>query len=402
MTNSSEADNNIISKERLQDILSLGFSFLVFPKWLENHFQQDYLNRNLAIGRWWAIFGLVVFLCASAIDQVLFPDHADATCTIRIFTSLTIGALIYLTTKPSLIRWSQFTFCFGIYMVNLSLTAIGILVSEDGSFYYLDNVLICMLFAAFGLRLMFWYALITVVLMYLTYSVALISYADLPTAVLFNNLLILMMACTLGLVGNYQLELSNRRNFVLQLLSDEEHSDAEKTKEELVRNTYIDNLTQLHNRRYLEQQLSKEWSMAVRHHHSVGLILFDIDHFRRFKEGLTREQCDDIIRRLGALLQSAAGRPHDVVARLGSDSFGILLPNIPLTVAHKKAENIRQQVNEWGINVNENLFSISAGIAVITPDAEGSAQKLIDMADAALFQAKESGRNRVFHHELVS
>jgi len=397
-----DSSKSNVTKESLKDVLNLGFSFLVFPRQLEHLYQKDYLQHHLPVGRWYAIFGILVFICASAFDQILFPEQAKQTCWIRILTGSAISILIYLTTRPRFIRWSQLSFCVGIYAVSLSLTAIGILVSEGGNFYYLDNVLICMLFAAIGLRLMFWYALITMILMYISYGIAIVTYADLPTTILFNNLLILMMACTLGLVGNYQLELSKRRNYLLQLLSDEEHSDAEKTKEELVRNSYIDSVTELHNRRYLEQQLSKEWSMAVRHNHAVGLILFDIDHFRRFKENLGHDDCNKVLMRISQLLLTMAGRPHDVVARLGSDSFALLLPNIPLDVAHQKAESIRSQINDWQVIANNSTLSISAGIAVIRPDAEGSAQKLIDMADAALFQAKESGRNQVFHHELVS
>ena len=157
-----------------------------------------------------------------------------------------------------------------------------------------------------------------------------------------------------------------------------------------------DPLTNLHNRRYMEEALELELRRAERKKLAVGIIMLDLDHFKAFNDGFGHGAGDELLRRLGALMREHL-RSGDVACRYGGEEFLLILPEAPLAVTTRRAEELRQHVKKMSVNYLDKPLgpvTISLGVAVY-PENGMDAAELIKSADAALYRAKAEGRDRV-------
>jgi len=156
-----------------------------------------------------------------------------------------------------------------------------------------------------------------------------------------------------------------------------------------------DGLTGLYNRRYLEESLGREESRARRSGRSLGVMMIDIDDFKRFNDTLGHAAGDAVLRAMGEYLLTAA-RGEDIVCRYGGEEFVLVMSTPHGTVLHR-AEKLRQGVQQLGIEYEGRLvgpITISIGIGIF-PDHANNVETVLRVADAAMYRAKESGRNRV-------
>jgi diguanylate cyclase (GGDEF)-like protein len=160
-----------------------------------------------------------------------------------------------------------------------------------------------------------------------------------------------------------------------------------------------DGLTGLANRRYLNQVLSQEIKRAVRSKQALTVIMIDIDYFKRFNDQFGHLAGDEVLQQVAKLLQGAVNRAGDMVARYGGEEFCIILPNTEPTGGMEIAEGLRRAVIEAEIPHVGGLASpwvtISLGVSGRIPSPSESVESAIQQADAALYQAKAEGRNRV-------
>jgi diguanylate cyclase (GGDEF)-like protein/PAS domain S-box-containing protein len=157
-----------------------------------------------------------------------------------------------------------------------------------------------------------------------------------------------------------------------------------------------DPLTNLFNRRYLQETLERELSRAQRHKMPLGVIMADIDHFKQFNDSLGHDAGDGALQELGRLLQAKIRR-EDVACRYGGDEFAIIMPGATLAVTQERAEQIREAVRLMSGHQEGRVmgrFSLSFGVAIF-PDHGTSVKELVQAADAALYRAKKAGRDRV-------
>ncbi len=157
-----------------------------------------------------------------------------------------------------------------------------------------------------------------------------------------------------------------------------------------------DPLTNLHNRRYMEEALELELRRAERKKLPVGLIMLDIDHFKQFNDGFGHGAGDELLRSLGAAMREHL-RAGDVACRYGGEEFLLILPEATLEVTTRRAEQLRLHVGQMAVSYLEKPLgpvTISLGVAVF-PDHGFAAEELIKSADAALYRAKAEGRDRV-------
>ncbi len=160
--------------------------------------------------------------------------------------------------------------------------------------------------------------------------------------------------------------------------------------DELRRQAESDGLTGLANRRTFDSVIVRELERATRRSDPVGLLLIDIDHFKRLNDTHGHQAGDAVLRELAAKLRELA-RPFDTVARYGGEEFAVILPDCPEEGAMIVAERIRMSVDGGAFSV-----PITVSIGVAGESAGGrDAQALIRAADAALYAAKRAGRNRV-------
>jgi diguanylate cyclase (GGDEF)-like protein/PAS domain S-box-containing protein len=157
-----------------------------------------------------------------------------------------------------------------------------------------------------------------------------------------------------------------------------------------------DGLTGLHNRRYLDETLPRELQRAERQKQPVGIIMLDIDHFKRFNDTYGHDAGDTLLRAVGAVLQEHT-RGDDIVCRYGGEEFMLVLPGASLAATQQRAEELRTEVQALMVeHGGQALAQVTVSLGVAGFPAHGTtADSLIRAADQALYQAKRGGRNRV-------
>lgn len=165
-----------------------------------------------------------------------------------------------------------------------------------------------------------------------------------------------------------------------------------KLREMLRHQSIRDQLTGLYNRRHMEETLTREIHRARRKHKSLGIIMIDVDHFKRFNDTYGHEDGDVVLRELGSLLKTHT-RQEDVACRYGGEEFLLIMPDAELQIAQERAEQLRNRVKTQ-LKVREQTVTISVGVSVF-PEHGAKAEMVVNHADTALYRAKKNGRDQV-------
>lgn len=168
-----------------------------------------------------------------------------------------------------------------------------------------------------------------------------------------------------------------------------------ETQKKLKHIAVTDELTGLRNRRYIMEQLVREYQRAVRSGSALSLILLDIDHFKRINDTYGHAFGDVVLKAVSAAMQSSL-RSYDLLGRIGGEEFLIASPGSTIEDARGLAERILERVRQESIRVGDRTTSVtvSAGVTVLTPQ-DADAEALMSRADAGLYMAKQEGRDRV-------
>lgn len=167
-------------------------------------------------------------------------------------------------------------------------------------------------------------------------------------------------------------------------------------RERLRQQSFRDPLTGLFNRRYLDETLQREIKRANRYHHPIGIIMLDIDHFKKLNDTYGHDGGDTVLRNIGTLLHSQV-RGEDIACRYGGEEFTLILPSATLHQTTQRAELFREQIAQLDIMHNGTLLrkiTASLGVACF-PDHGTTDDTVMKAADTALYEAKHAGRNRV-------
>lgn len=180
-------------------------------------------------------------------------------------------------------------------------------------------------------------------------------------------------------------------------------TDRKRAEELLQRLSSLDGLTEIANRRKLDEYLDREWKRAIRTRHPLSLIMCDIDFFKDYNDAYGHQKGDECLKKVAMTLCNKLRRPGDLVARYGGEEFAAILPDTEAGDAGLVAEALRTGVEALGITHSSSSISkvvtISLGVATLIPQRDSSPDQLIMAADQALYQAKRDGRNRVVSHK---
>jgi len=209
----------------------------------------------------------------------------------------------------------------------------------------------------------------------------------------------------LGLVGLVTLLLRARERALRRRADELEALVAERTRQlqeanaRLEQLSVTDPLTGLANRRALEAHAEGEWRRIARAGGSLAFVMLDVDHFKAYNDSLGHMQGDDCLRRVAAALRRLAQRPGDLVARYGGEEFACLLVGVEREQTPAHAEKLRATIEELALPHPASgiaaVVTISLGVAWARPAPSGDWREVLAAADAALYRAKERGRNRV-------
>ena len=169
-----------------------------------------------------------------------------------------------------------------------------------------------------------------------------------------------------------------------------------RLREALRTQSIRDPLTGLYNRRYLEETLDREIRRAVRAEQALGILMLDLDHFKKFNDTYGHDAGDTVLRETASFLSKSI-RAEDIVCRFGGEEFVVILPTAELNSAHARAERIRSKLRELAVlhqGQSLGMITVSVGVAAL-PVHGTSPKELLDAADAALYAAKREGRDRV-------
>lgn len=161
----------------------------------------------------------------------------------------------------------------------------------------------------------------------------------------------------------------------------------------------LDGLTGIANRRSFDGALSRAWDRSRRAHSALGVLMIDVDHFKRYNDTHGHQAGDEILRRVANGVQAAVLRPDDVAARYGGEEFAIVLPLAEGEASRVVGERVRYNVRALAIPYPEapsGIITVSVGVASTRPAESGVGPgELLASADQALYQAKREGRDKV-------
>ena len=168
---------------------------------------------------------------------------------------------------------------------------------------------------------------------------------------------------------------------------------------ELDRMANLDGLTQISNRRSFDRVMQREWKRLRRERGVLSLILCDVDDFKAFNDTYGHQAGDDCLRGIARVLNSKIQRPGDLATRYGGEEFAVILPNTSAKGAFYKAESFRREIEMLLIphtrSSTGDYVTTSFGVSTLMPADDTTPEALIAKTDEALYEAKESGRNKV-------
>ncbi|MCD6295007.1 MAG: diguanylate cyclase [Deltaproteobacteria bacterium] len=192
----------------------------------------------------------------------------------------------------------------------------------------------------------------------------------------------------MGIVSEFK-DITSRRQAEVAL---------EKANRELRRLSVLDDLTQVANRRRFDETLNEEWQRLCRNRAPLSLIFCDIDYFKLYNDTYGHQAGDDCLRAVADTISVNCQRPGDFVARYGGEEFIVILPNTEAEGAVHLAEDIREEIERLKIphmrSQVSRYITLSLGVSSVFPSADIIPESLVGVADKALYEAKNQGRNR--------
>ena len=202
-----------------------------------------------------------------------------------------------------------------------------------------------------------------------------------------------------ALFGNWRLETEIRRSYALALRERTARQDLARHNVELDELAGRDALTNLANRRTYDRWLQAHWTRALHRSSAVGLVMIDVDYFKAFNDYYGHAAGDSCLQAVASCMREQSRGLTDQVARVGGEEFAVLLPGLNLEKCGDVAERLRAAVAAMELPhlgaPRLGTVTISCGVASVVASGATTAATLFAAADAALYAAKQAGRNCV-------
>jgi diguanylate cyclase (GGDEF)-like protein len=365
--------------------LERGFLWLRFEPGLEAEFWREQFEQGreqLRTG-----FLLAILLSASfiAMHHRLLPPPDLPTLALRygvVFPLLLAGlAATFVRGTARLLRGVVAVIA---PVVVLAVTGLVLLGERHGGESVFPVLVISTMFVYFLLGQSFYGALRTGAVGFAAFLAG-AHWVDMPEQRFAYQALLLAITNLVGAAVTYTLESARRTGWLeARLLA--EMADR-------------DGLTGIHNRRRLDAQLEASWQQAIREQRPMALLMIDIDCFKAYNDRYGHQAGDEVLRDVARVLARSARRPLDLVARYGGEEFLVVLYDTTREHAAELAAQVADAVRGLGIaNAGSTcapVVTVSVGVAFVQPMAGRSPEGFVQLADQALYVAKNSGRDRV-------
>jgi diguanylate cyclase (GGDEF)-like protein len=371
-----------------------------FPAQVEAAFQREMDRIREQRMRRSGVIAALLYGAFALSDRAMVPDVYRQAWAIRLLLVVPLILLCSLYAYKLRNRVLREVLLAATLVVSgISIPWIAALSSHANAAYYDAGITLIVLFGNIVLNLRFRSAVITSVLMIAGYAFVLNRIGLLPYEVRFSNWLLSFAAVAISLVANFRMDQDQRRAYLARVREQERNAELSHAVELLAKLSSEDALTRIANRREFERRFAIEWGRARRERLPLALIMIDIDRFKNYNDHYGHPAGDDCLQRVAAALQAIPKRPADLVARYGGEEFVVLLPATALEEAAMIAERLRQAVADLQIPHATSRVApgvtASLGVAAGMPLELHEPAELMEAADAALYRAKENGRNRV-------
>jgi diguanylate cyclase (GGDEF)-like protein len=379
-----------------------GFNLLRFPDALEERFNQDLAESRLRLLKLSAAVGILAAFGMLLPDYFMLPDVMWWAVVLRLgvfvpLCLLCIWASRYLT-DPAYREWGM---AIGGVLGLLSCLALILISDSPWAEPYLVILNVVVIYCVTVGR--FWPSVAVSLVAALGHFQALAMVHGQWGAVAIPSTLLLATSIGYTLYNNYRLEYRERLSYLLDLQERWLQADLAQANEDLARTARTDALTEVANRRHLDEYLGQVWEDAAMHANPVALMLLDIDHFKAYNDRYGHPAGDRCLVTVAQAVGACLRKSGDLVARWGGEEFAVVMSGTPLDVALIAAERVRHAVAECGIvhtgSSSSPVVTVSVGVhAVVPADAQTLADFIRDV-DAALYRAKAQGRNCVVSHD---
>ncbi len=372
------------------------------PRWLRfspglealfEHETSAARARQLIIGGWLAMILYNAFLLT---DYLVLPDIFNSAVVVRIGIVTPSTLLFIALLKRGMSPWVREALEAAFTL--LAAISVMMLISFSQSplaAYYHTSLALFILFGNVVIRLRFWYALTTSLAIVVAYIAVLGSHADIAYPVRLINTVTLGSCALFTLFANYILEHDLRHSYLRGLQERVRRAELAASNIELTRLSHSDPLTGIANRRELDRYLKALSETPL--YGNVAVIAFDIDHFKPYNDRYGHPAGDHCLTQVALILHGRLARSVDRVARTGGEEFVVLLPGASQAAALVIADGLRQAVEDAAIphaaSPVASVVTLSAGVA--QGPSKDAPSAVLARADAALYRAKQAGRNRV-------
>jgi diguanylate cyclase (GGDEF)-like protein len=346
---------------------------------------------------------LAVYSLFAITDQAMLGDTYRQAWAIRflIVVPLTLACIFGIGRTRGLIgREVLVSIVAG--MAPLSIAAMIAMSENDNAIRYQAAVTLFVLFGNIVITPRFRDALALSLIMGVASTIIVVFIVDASPDVKLFNWLIFVVTAAISLIANRRIEQDQRRAFLASAREQERNDELSRAVDKLGKLSSEDPLTNIANRREFDRRLPLEWGRARRDVLPLALILVDVDFFKSYNDHYGHPAGDACLKEIAAILRSVPQRSTDLVARLGGEEFVVLLPNTNINDAAHLCERMREAILELNLphaySAAAPVISASFGVAAMLPSSHNAQSQLLESADAALYNAKKNGRNRVVIH----
>jgi diguanylate cyclase (GGDEF)-like protein len=375
--------------------LQSGFKALRFPAALEEAYVRARADDRTVKLMTAGIMGALAFALFAWPDYLIDPSQLASSLTLRIgvFGGVVLmgTAVMHRLSLPQVNEWS---------VVPITLLASLIVAHQsqadtrDMAFARTVEIVLVVAYATVFTR--FWPMLLASLLMLGVHIQTLLLAPAAADALKPGITMMLATTIAFGLYTTYTRERSDRQAFLNDLRELALRHAIDAGNRELQTMARTDALTGVANRRAFDDALAQH--ISLRPAHDLALLLVDVDHFKAYNDLYGHPAGDACLRQVCDALASCLRRPIDLLARWGGEEFAILLADADEAVAHHVADRICAAVVQQDLSHAASRcapqVTVSIGVALAPADQPTQAQDLLQAADAALYQAKRSGRNR--------
>lgn len=388
-------------RDLVEQALSAGLLRLNFPRRLEARFETETGAARCRQLQVISTIGLLLYGSLGIDDFMLIPDQARLATLVRfgVLAPLALCIIVFLGQNPPKF-WREFVEAGISTAVSAAMIYFAVVSRSPHGSHYIDSVVLVVIFANVFAHLRFGYGAAFSGVIFLVFSFSVVLTSTMTAGVKVNAILLLAIAIVLTLIANYRLEHELRRAYLLTLREQLRTGDLSESNRMLEELSYRDALTGLGNRRFLERILAERWHEAMIAGQPIALLMFDVDCFKAYNDRYGHPAGDACLRAVAAILREQMRTELDLVVRFGGEEFLAVLPGQDSVAAIRVAERIRRAIEAAAMPhtgaPRPGIVTASAGVASAMPSASLTPAELIASADAALYAAKQGGRNRVW------